>query len=69
MSKKSFSMVIWSGIFFIFLNFNTAVAGPDANSASRERLLRPDLTENLLGAIAYLEDTQIRNRPGKGHPT
>jgi hypothetical protein len=35
----------------------------------RERVQNPVVTDALLGALAYLEDTQIRNRPGKGHPT
>ena len=36
-------------------------------SATQERLENPALQETILGAIARLEDTQIRDRPGKGH--
>ncbi len=32
---------------------------------ARQRLSVPGLSDAILGALAYLEDTQIRNRPGK----
>ncbi|MBF0502605.1 MAG: hypothetical protein HQM09_20880 [Candidatus Riflebacteria bacterium] len=40
-----------------------------ADAVSRERLAHPDLTGTLVGALVYLEDTQIRDRPGRGLPT
>lgn len=39
----------------------------DLTQIGRERLALPGVSDALLGALAYLENTQIRNRPGKGH--
>ncbi len=39
----------------------------DLTSIGRDRLSLPGVSDALLGALAYLENTQIRNRPGKGH--
>lgn len=44
----------------------TAQEKPSSDAAiSRQRLSMPGLSDTILGALAYLEDTQIRNRPGK----
>ncbi|MFZ2961184.1 MAG: hypothetical protein WA705_30255 [Candidatus Ozemobacteraceae bacterium] len=40
-----------------------------ADAVARERLAKPGIMETLIGALVYLEDNQIRNRPGRGHPT
>ncbi|HNW35707.1 MAG TPA: hypothetical protein PKM25_12290, partial [Candidatus Ozemobacteraceae bacterium] len=39
----------------------------DLTALGRDRLALPGVSDALLGALAYLENTQIRNRPGKGH--
>jgi len=39
----------------------------DLTAVGRDRLALPGVSDALLGALAYLENTQIRNRPGKGH--
>lgn len=39
----------------------------DLTAIGRDRLALPGVPDALLGALAYLENTQIRNRPGKGH--
>ncbi len=49
-----------------------ATAGPlygpaTAEKGRRVRVAQPAITDALLGAIAYLEDFQIRFRPGRGH--
>jgi|GEM_PF-767549 len=39
----------------------------DLTALGRDRLALLGVSDALLGALAYLENTQIRNRPGKGH--
>lgn len=51
----------------VFALVATAACADDgAARAMRDRARLPGLRDTIFSALAYLEDTQIRNRPGKG---
>jgi len=56
-----------SGVLLLLCLMATgAMADNGVQKAMRDRGLIPGLRETIFSALAYLEDTQIRNRPGKG---
>lgn len=66
MTHSRFTKVLFAAFYLVSLTTSYAETGK-LQTATQERLGNPALQESILGAIAHLEDTQVRNRPGKGH--
>lgn len=66
--SRSFSSRLLIAALFGALALSTCFAGNDQSGAAavRDRLDEPGMREAILGALAYIEDRQVRNRPGKG---
>src|SRR3954449_547516 len=59
----------WTGFAALLLaTGGLASAQEDPNAVAACRLRFPELQETILQALAYLEDNQIRDRPGRGSP-
>jgi hypothetical protein len=60
----------WTGFAALLLlaTGGLASAQENQNAVAACRLKYPELQETILQALAYLEDNQIRDRPGRGSP-
>jgi hypothetical protein len=68
--RSRFSLFLVVAVLFV-TGVAAAVQGMEPRFAprivSQSRLEEPGLQNAILGALSYIEDTQIRNRPGRGH--